>query len=189
MKIMGLEAIKSSTPVICREKIKEAFKIILESDQATLLQFISKFRSEFNSSPLSDIAFPRGVNGIKEYGVKCKDLSDEQALRFAPYKSGTPIHTKGALIYNHMLDVYKLSKKYQKISDGDKIKFVYLKQPNKINSNVLSFSDIIPKEFDIQDRIDYNQLFEKTFIDPLQIVLDAIDWKAEETSSLEDLFS
>jgi len=190
MKIMGLEAIKSSTPLICRNKIKQAFKIILGGSELDLRKFISDFRSEYNSAPLSDIAFPRGVNGIKEYGVKLKDVrGDINALRQAPYKLGTPIHTKGALIYNHMLDVLKLEKKYPKIEDGDKIKFVYLKQPNKLNSNVLSFHDDIPKEFDIQDKVHYNMLFEKTFLDPLQIVLDSIGWKAEESSSLEDLFS
>jgi DNA polymerase elongation subunit (family B) len=190
MKIMGLEAIKSSTPLICRNKIKQAFKIILGGTELDLRKFIAEFRAEYNNAPLSDIAFPRGVNGIKEYGVKLKDVrGDINALRQAPYKSGTPIHTKGALIYNHMLDVLKLEKKYPKIEDGDKIKFVYLKQPNKINSNVLSFHDVIPKEFDIQDKVHYNMLFEKTFLDPLQIVLDSIGWKAEESSSLEDLFS
>ena len=190
MKIMGLEAIKSSTPLICRNKIKEAFKIILGGSELDIRKFIAEFRAEYNSSPLSDIAFPRGVNGIKEYGVKLKDVrGDMNALRQAPYKSGTPIHTKGALIYNHMLEVLKLEKKYQKIENGDKIKFVYLKQPNKLNSNVLSFHDDIPKEFDIKDKVHYNMLFEKTFLDPLQIVLDSIGWQAEESSSLEDLFS
>ena len=163
MKIMGLEAIKSSTPSACRQKIKEALEVILSKDQQSVIEFVEKFREEFKSLPVSEIAFPRGVNGLEKY-------SDNKSI----YGSKTPIH---------------LTKKYEQIKEGEKIKFIYLREPNPIQSDVISFMSSIPKEFDLENYIDYNTMFDKSFVEPLKIVLDAINWKVEKTNSLEDFFS
>lgn len=178
LKIMGLEAVKSSTPNACREKIKEAFEVILTKDQDTLIQFIDDFRKEFKSLPVEDIAFPRSVNGIKEY-------SDKNSV----YSKGTPIHVKGALIFNNAIRTKGLEKKYQEIKEGEKIKFLYVKEPNPLQCSVISFLTTIPKEFDLGPYLDYDTQFEKSFLDPLTIVLDSIDWKSEKTNSLYDFFS
>ena len=178
MKIMGLEAIKSSTPAACREKIKEAFEVILSKDQNSVIQFVEDFRKEFKTLPIERIAFPRGVNGLTKYG-------DSKSI----YASKTPIHVRGSLLFNHFINEKRLQKKYQTIKEGEKIKFIYLKEPNPIQSDVISFLSSIPKEFDLSEYIDYNTMYEKSFIEPLKIVLDVINWKAEKTNSLEDLFS
>ena len=178
LKIMGLEAVKSSTPNACREKIKEAFEVILTKDQDTLIKFIEDFRKEFKSLPVEDIAFPRSVNGIKEY-------SDKNSV----YSKGTPIHVKGALIFNNAIRTKGLEKRYQEIKEGEKIKFLYVKEPNPLQCSVISFLTTIPKEFDLSPYLDYDTQFEKSFLDPLTIVLDSIDWKSEKTNSLYDFFS
>ena len=193
MGVTGLEAIRSSTPTVCREKLKEGYKILLEKDEEDAIKFVESFREEFKKLPLSDIAFPRGVNGMLEYGDpiskdKLKSLDKDDLLRYTPYKLKTPIHVKGSLIYNHLLDVYGLGKKFRKVTNGDKIKFIYLKQPNRLRSNVIAFIDVVPDEFGLSSTIDFNTQFEKTFLDPFKIVLDAIGWKSEDVSSLEDLF-
>ena len=178
LKITGLEAIKSSTPSACREKIKEALEVIVNKDQATTLQFIKDFREEFKTLPVDEIAFPRGVNGLSKY-------SDDKTI----FGLKTPIHVRGSLIFNHLIIQNGLEKKYQLIKEGEKIKFIYLREPNTIRSDVISFMSVIPKELDLNKYIDYNTQFEKSFVEPLKAVLDVIGWKAEEANSLEDLFS
>jgi DNA polymerase elongation subunit (family B) len=178
MKIMGLEAIKSSTPNACRQKIKEAFKVIIEKDEASVMKFVSDFREEFKTLPIADIAFPRGVNGLEKY-------HDDKSI----YGFKTPIHVRGSLIFNHQITIQGLDKRYEKIKEGEKIKFIYLRQPNTIRSDVISFMSSIPKEFDLEKYIDYDTQFEKSFVEPLKIVLECINWKVEKQNSLEDFFS
>ncbi len=178
-KIMGLEMIKSSTPTACREKLREAVDVIFSANEEAVQSFIQTFRSEFENLPLADIAFPRGVNGMDKY-------SDAKTI----YGSGCPIHVRGSLIYNHLLWSNSLVSKYPLIQSGEKIKFIFLKEPNTVQSNVIAFPQGgIPSEFDLNKYIDYNTQFEKSFLEPLMIILKAIGWKAEKVSSLEDFFS
>ena len=178
LKIMGLEAVKSSTPSACRVKIKEAINIVMTQTEDDLHKFIEKFRHEFKTLPVEDIAFPRSVNGLKEY-------ADSANI----FKKGTPIHVKGALVYNHLLREMKLNKRYQEIQEGEKIKFIYLKQPNIYNNNTLAFLSGIPKQLDAEQYIDYDLQFEKSFLEPLDIILSTINWQTEKVESLEDFFA
>jgi hypothetical protein len=178
LKIMGLEAVKSSTPSACRTKIKEAINIIMTQTESDLHKFIEQFREDFKKLPVEDISFPRSVNGLGEY-------ADNASI----YKKGTPIHVKGALVYNHVLRTLKLTKRYQEIQEGEKIKFVYLKQPNIFNNNTLAFISGIPKQLDAEQYIDYDLQFEKSFLEPLDIILSTINWNTEKVDSLESFFS
>ena len=178
-KVMGLEMVKSSTPSACRAKLKEAIDVIFDADEAAVQFFIEVFRGQFKTLPLSDIAFPRGVNGLDKY-------SDSKTI----YASGCPIHVRGSLVYNNLLRVHNLTNKYQMIQGGEKIKYIFLKEPNTCHSNVIAFPQgDIPKELDLHKYIDYNLQFEKAFLEPLTIILRAIDWKPERSASLEDFFS
>jgi DNA polymerase elongation subunit (family B) len=178
LKIMGLEAVKSSTPSACRVKIKEAINIIMTQTQDDLHKFIEKFRHEFKSLPVEDIAFPRSVNGLREY-------ADAANI----FKKGTPIHVKGALVYNHLLREMKLNKRYQEIQEGEKIKFIYLKQPNIYKNNTLAFLSGIPKQLEAEQYIDYDLQFKKSFIEPLEIILSTINWQSERIDSIDAFFS
>jgi DNA polymerase elongation subunit (family B) len=178
-KVLGLEMVKSSTPSACRDKLREAIDVIFDKDETAIQSFIQVFRSEFETLPLADIAFPRGLNGLVKY-------ADKKTI----YGSGTPIHVRGALVYNHFLRNNKLDTKYPLIQNGEKLKFMFLKEPNTIQSNVISFPQGgIPEEFALSKYIDYNTQFTKAFLDPLKIILDSIGWQSEKTSSLEDFFS
>lgn len=177
IKVMGLEMVKSSTPAVIRDKLKESVKVILSGDQKAIQKFVMDFRNEFNKMPVQDIAFPRGVNGVKQYAGS------------PIYAKGTPIHVRGALLHNHHLKRLGLTKKYQLIGEGDRIKFVYLKMPNPIQEDVIAFSQELPVEFDLTRYVDYDKMFDKVFVDALQIILDPIGWTAEEQSSLEDFFA
>jgi hypothetical protein len=175
MKVMGLEMVKSSTPAPVREKMKVCLDIIMKKTESDMHSFIANFREEFKKLPVEEISFPRGVNGLTEY-------ADKVSL----HKKGTPFHVRGALLYNHYLKEKGLDKKYPYIKDGEKIKFTYLKQPNPFKDYVVSFSNRLPVEFELQSYIDYETQFEKTFLDPIKIVLDCIDWTTEKTNSLFD---
>jgi DNA polymerase elongation subunit (family B) len=178
MKVMGLEMVKSSTPSVIREKMKKLIHLIVTSDEDEVQKFISSFRENFKQLPVEDISFPRGVNGIKEY-------SDSLSL----YKKGTPIHVKGAIIYNDMLRKNDLTKKYPLLQDGEKLKFTYLKQPNPVKDTVISYPTRLPKEFGLDEYIDYDMQFNKSFIEPIKVILDCIGWKTEKVNSLNDFFA
>ena len=175
MKVMGLEMIKSSTPAPVREKMKQALQIMMKGSESDMHTFIDTFRTEFKKLNVEDISFPRGINGLKEY-------SDKTTI----YSKGTPIHVRGALLYNKYLEEKGLSKKYPLIQEGEKIKFTYLKTPNIFKENVVSFPGRLPVEFGLQDCIDYNLQFDKTFLEPIKVILDCMDWTTERTNSLFD---
>ena len=168
LKLMGIEAVKSSTPAPCREKLKEALKIIMSGDSEELNAFIQDFRQEFMTLPAEDIAYPRSVNGLKKF-------RGESSL-FAKH---APIHCKGAILYNHLLEKENLTHKYPFIQEGDKIKFVHMKIPNLYQSTSMSFMTRLPKEFGAHKKLDYDMQFEKSFVEPLKFITDKILWKLD----------
>tara|TARA_Y100001963_G_scaffold146162_1_gene220725 strand:- start:6755 stop:8047 length:1293 start_codon:yes stop_codon:yes gene_type:complete len=177
LKIMGIETTRSSTPEIVRNRLKDAIKLIMTTDEQHIVDFIEKFREDFYSCPAELVSFPRGVRGLDKY-------SDPQTI----YRKSTPIAVKGSLLWNHMLRKKGLNKQYPEINDYDKIKFVYLKVPNPVGDQVISFPDYIPEELAIHDYVDYEKQFEKSFLDPLRTILDVIGWKTENVGTLEGLF-
>ena len=177
LKIVGIEAIKSSTPQACRESLKAIFNIIISGTEEEVISYIEKFKEEFFSLDMEKIAFPRSVNGLKKY-------KDPASI----YTKGTPIHVKGSLIYNHMLRSKKLTKKYPIIQEGEKVKFAYLKDPNPAGDKVISILHSLPKEFELEKYIDYDTQFNKAFVEPLKGVLDVIGWDTERRSSLDSFF-
>jgi hypothetical protein len=178
MKVMGLEMIKSSTPSAIRERMKEVIQLMVNGTQEDVHKFIEDFRKEFKTLPVEEISFPRGLNGLNTY-------SDDLTL----YKKGTPIHVKGAILYNHNLKQKNLTKKYPLIQEGEKVKFTYLKMPNPFKDTVVSYPSRLPKEFELQEYIDYDMQFDKAFLEPIRVILDCMGWKTEKTSSIEDFFS
>ena len=177
LKIMGIEAIKSSTPAVVRDKFKEIFHVLINGTESDTQSFIKKFRQHFYSLPPEQVSFPRGVSEITKW-------SDNKNI----YKKGTPIHVRGSLLYNAAIKGASLDKRYGLIQNGEKIKFCYLRLPNPIKENVISFPDYLPNEISLHKYIDYEKQFDKTFIDPLTPILDAIGWTVEDQVSLEDFF-
>ena len=177
LKVMGLEMVKSSTPSAIRQKMEQTIKILVRGTESEVQEFIENFRKEFKSLPPEEISFPRGVNGLKQY-------ADSVTM----YKKGTPIHVKGAILYNYYLKKMDLTKKYPLIQEGEKLKFTYLKQPNTFKDTVISYPGRLPPEFGLHDYVDYDMQFEKAYLDPVKIILNCMNWKHEKVNSLEDFF-
>jgi DNA polymerase elongation subunit (family B) len=177
LKMMGIEAVKSSTPAPCRKMIKDALHLMMNGTEDDVIDFIDKCRENFKILRPEDIAFPRTASDVKKY----RSSSDI-------YQKGTPIHIRGALLFNHYIKDKNLSNKYSLINNGEKIKFIYLKKPNIIQENVISFIQDFPRELKLDKYIDYELQFEKSFLYPLKSILDAIGWRVEKTSSLESFF-
>lgn len=176
MKMKGIEAVRSSTPAACRLSIKKALDVIMKNDEATLQQFVREFKQKFSTLPFEEVAFPRGIRGLDKY----KDSSQI-------YVKGTPIHVRGALLFNTLLVKHNIHNIPQ-IQDGDKIKFCYLKVPNPIHDNVIAVSDYLPAEFNIDKYIDRDLQFEKSFLEPLKTITTAINWNVEKKATLEGFF-
>jgi DNA polymerase elongation subunit (family B) len=177
LKMMGIEAVKSSTPAPCRQMIKDVLKLIMTKTEDDVIDFIEKCRAKFRSLPPEEISFPRTVSNVKKY----KSVN-------AIYEKGTPIHARGALLFNHYVRKNQLTQKYSLINNGEKIKFCYLKRPNPIQENVISFIQQFPEELNLDKYIDYDLQFEKSFLEPLKIILDSIGWESERRVNLESFF-
>ena len=178
LKVMGIESVKSSTPAPCRKMLKDAFKLLMTSTEDDVIDYIDNCRKEFKKLTPEEVSFPRSVSDVQKY----KSTSDI-------YTKGTPIHCRGALLYNHYIKQKKLTNKYSFIQNGEKIKFCYLKKPNIIHENVISFIQEFPKELGIDKYVDYDLQFEKAFLEPLKVILDSIGWQVEKSVNLESFFS
>jgi DNA polymerase elongation subunit (family B) len=180
LKMMGIEAVRTSTPAAIRDAFKQSLAIIMNSTETELQQFISRKRDDFKSLPFEEVAFPRG----------CKELDkwiDNGGGKI--FKLGTPIHVKGAILYNHVIKDRKLDLKYEVIHKGSKIKFCYIKTPNYLGEHVISTPGILPKELELDSFIDYDKQFEKSFLEPISTILNAIGWQAEKRSTIESFFA
>jgi len=178
LKIMGIEAVKSSTPAPCRKMIKDGLKLMMSGTEEDVIDFIDKCREEFKSLPPEQIAFPRTASDVRKY--------HSSSSIYAPK---TPIHIRGALLFNHYVKDKKLTNKYSLINNGEKVKYIFLKKPNTIQENVISFIQEFPKELALDKYIDYELQFEKSFLDPLKSILDVIGWNVEKTVNLELFFT
>lgn len=174
----GIEAIKSSTPKICRDKFKELFDVLVEGNQKDVQDEVATFEEVFRGKNPEALAFPRSVSNIKKYMQKGSP----------PYIKGTPMNSRAAIMYNKMVNDLNLTHQYPLLRNGDRLKYIFLKKGNPTGENVIAFIDKLPSEFDLHKWVDYDLLFKKTFLDPLQLILDKLGWQAIAKASLEDFF-
>jgi DNA polymerase elongation subunit (family B) len=178
LKMMGIETAKSSTPAWVRSKLEDAIKVVMKGDEKLVHEFVDNARKEFKELDPYDIAFPRRVNNLIEY-----------ANAVSVYRKGTPMHVRASLMFNHLVNQKGLDMQFEPISSGENIRFLYLKIPNPHKENVIGFINTLPREFNLHSYIDYDLQFDKSFIEPLKLILEKIGWSTEPQSSLEDFFN
>ena len=178
LKMMGIEAVRSSTPLSVRDNIKKALNVIMNKEEDDLIEFVDKARKHFRTLPFEDVAFPRGCQNIQEY-------ADSTTV----YKKATPIHVRGALVYNKMIKDFKIDKKYQLVMSGDKVKFCYMLLPNPARENVFAVPNMLPRQLGMDAYIDYDLQFDKAFLEPIKNIIDTIGWQLEKRATLESFFS
>jgi len=203
MKIMGLPGlVKSSTPQVVRKSLRNALPIMLHGTEAQLWDWLDEEREKYNNYSIEEIAFPRGITDLSKYDPRAVRhaiamMNNEDAAKAQEalergndvYVFKTPIHVRGSLLHNHLIDKLGMTGERNKISDGDKIKFVYLREPNPINSNVIAFQDTLPSQFKLDNYVDYNMMFEKTFLSAIETMISPMGWRAERTNTLDDWFA
>ena len=177
LKIMGIEAVKSSTPAPCRKMIKDGLRVMMEGTEDEMIKFIDEARIKFNKLSVAELSFPRSISDVNKH-----------KSHTTIYGKGCPIHVRGSLLHNHYIKERGLDNKYSLINNGDKIKFVYLKKANPIRENVISFLNDFPYELGLDKYIDYELQFEKAFLEPVKVILDAMEWSVEKTVNLELFF-
>ena len=178
LKIMGIEAVKSSTPAPCRKMIKDGLRVMMEGTEDEMIKFIDQARIKFNKLSVEELAFPRSISDVNKH-----------KSHITIYGKGCPIHVRGSLLHNHYIKERGLDNKYSLINNGDKIKFVYLKKANPIRENVISFLNDFPYELGLDKYIDYELQFNKAFLEPVKVILDSIGWNVEKVANLELFFS
>jgi len=177
ISVTGLESVRSSTPQVCRDKMQKAFKVIMSDGETAIQEFIEDFRSEFRNLPAEEVAKTSGTDNIEKY------------MTNGTYKKGCPMHVRGCILFNKYLQDLKLDKRYQKVQSGDKVKFVYLKLPNPVKENIISFPGVLPKELSLDKYIDYDKQFDKVFLKPIESILGAVGWSSEKVNTIEDFFA
>jgi DNA polymerase elongation subunit (family B) len=177
ISVTGVESVRSSTPEICRNKLKEAFNIVMTKTEDDVQAFILEFKKLFFTLPAEEVAKISGTDDLEKY------MSGDS------YTKGCPMHVRGCIVYNNHIKKLGLDKKFNPIQSGDKIKFIYMKTPNPIRENIISFPDVLPKEMGLSSFIDYETQFDKVFLSPLQTILDALGWSSEKVDTLEGFFS
>jgi DNA polymerase elongation subunit (family B) len=174
IKIKGLETTRSSTPQVIRDELEEAIRLIINTDEKTVINYIKKCRQSFYKLKPEDAAFPRGCNGLDKYHHPT-----------TVYRKSTPIAVRGSLLYNKLIDEMGLGTKYPKIREGDKVKFIYLQVPNPLGENIISFPTTLPKEFNLHNYIDYKMQFDKGYVAPLESIMEVVGWSTEERATLD----
>jgi DNA polymerase elongation subunit (family B) len=180
LKTVGVETARSSTPEIVRKALEECLIILLNKNESDIHAYVKNFRSKFMAAPVEDIAFPRGVSELDKW----IDPSGREM-----WKNGAPIHVKASLVYNERLRATGLNKRFPFIKNGDKIKFVYLKNPNPVRNNAIAFTDFLHSEFQLDKYIDRELQFEKSFLEPLRSFTSIMGWHTEKVNTLTDFFT
>lgn len=174
-KIVGLEIKRSSTPGDVRKTLDGVLDLLFEGDNNKLIDYIEAYRKTHTTNSIDSISIPSGVSDIDKYDQITKSV---------------PMHVRASKVMNDLIKRMNKESDYPLVVNGDKVKYVFLKEPNIIKSDVIAFKDPrMLEEFKLMKYIDYNRLFERTFINPVETLTNAIGWKLDSGSAaMMDLF-
>jgi len=188
--VKGLDTVRSNFAPLFRKLLSDVLDDILGSVPKDKIDHrITRFKKNMKYNQLDDISSPTGVKGIWKYMEK-KDK--ENSSVFSTFKKGTPVHVKAAIAYNDLVRYFKQDNKYQFINNGDKIRWVYLKN-NTLGLNAVAYKghEDPPEimEF-INKNIDHDKIYGQSLTKKLQMFYDCLDWgkPVDEEQSIERFF-
>lgn len=174
IKMMGIEAIKTSIPMAIRKHLKSIIQILLDDNKGKFYEYVEKIKDEFEELSFEDMSSPTSVNKVEYY-----DLGDGK------YRKGTPMHVKSAIGFNNYIIKESLTNKVPLIQSGDKIKYVRLNMPNPFDSEVLANVELLQQFIDVKPYINYYAQMERVFLKPLKPIVDAVGWPIEKVNTLD----
>ena len=171
-KYTGVEVVRSTMPSAIKPYVKKIIETMMTTKELSKTDrvFLDAYET-FKSLPIEEIAFVMGVKEYDKYARKCSEFNTVKAM---------PIHTKAAYFYNLMIDRFNISNDYEKISNGDKIRYFYVKQPNKYGLNAIGYKYYMPKEFKGVFEPDTELMFEKIIFNIIERFYDAVGWKMKQ---------
>ncbi|MBT4208409.1 hypothetical protein HOE22_08710 [Candidatus Woesearchaeota archaeon] len=187
--VKGLDTVRSNFAPAFRKLLNDVLEDILASVPRDKIDHrITRFKKNMRLKDLDDISSPTGVKGIKKYIKKDK----ENTSVFTVLKNGIPVHVRAAVSYNDLLRYYKRDKKYGFISNGDKIRWVYLKN-NSLGLSVVAYKGYEdPPEIMkfIEDNMDYDKIYDRALTKKLNLFYECLDWgkPVDEAQSIERFF-
>ena len=186
MMIKGLDTVRSSFPIAMRELLSKLLEdILMEVPKQKLDKYLINFKNSMKLMDFNKIAIPTSVKGIKKY-------RDSEGGIFHTYKLGTPVHVKSSLFYNDMLKYFKVTKKYSPIYNGEKIKWVYLKN-NPIGIETIAYKghEDPPQILDfIRQYIHPDKLYKQALHKKIMMLYEALGWEepTDATKTIERFF-
>jgi DNA polymerase elongation subunit (family B) len=170
--VKGLDVVRSSFPEAFRKFMKVLFvDILADAPQSKIDEDILTFRKNMETMSFKEIARNTSVKEISKF-----ENTDQRG--FSVFELKTPAHVKAAITYNRLLKHFKIENQYEKIEDGAKVKYGYLKE-NPLNIEVIALKGYNDPPQIIQfidEYLDSKALFDKELKNKLQDIYDALMW-------------
>lgn len=168
IKRMGIEIVRSSTPSFSKKYLDDSINIILDKNNKDLLEWVKETKQLFTKQKLSEIAKTSSVSNLN-YNLD-KVQYDQNGRKIS-----IPINSRAALVTNRYIEQNNLSNQFQPISPNDKIKILYMKTPNPLNSNVMAFIDNRFAEM-FRQYVDFDENWDKFFLAALEIMTNPLNY-------------
>lgn len=182
-KYTGVEIARTTMPAPLKPLAKKIVEtMLLSQDQQKTSEVVAQTYELFKTLPVSDISFVTGLKGYEKYAVKCDGFKTVKSM---------PLHVKAAYMHNTLLNLLKIDKKYEKISSGDKIRYFYVKQPNRYGISAIAYKYYYPEEFAKIFEPDHDVMFDKIMFSAIERFYDSVDWSIQKPGEVTqcDLFS
>jgi DNA polymerase elongation subunit (family B) len=166
-KYVGVELARSTTPQKVKEVIKKTVNTaFLSRDVKKTNEVFREAYDTFKTLSVAEAAFRKSVKEYEKYS---------QGASLSKFNKATPCHVKASIAYNLLLNELELETKYETIKSGQKIKYFYASK-NKYGLDAIAFTSEYPEEFN-SIKIDYDKMFSKIVVPPIESVYEAIGWR------------
>ena len=171
-KYTGVEVVRSTIPNAIKPYVKEIIETMLHTQDLSKTDkvFLEAYDT-FKRLPVEDIAFVMGVKDYTKYAAKCDGYNTVKSM---------PIHTKAAYFYNLMVDKFEVDADFEKIDTGDKVRYFYVKQPNRYGLSIMGYKYYLPEQLKETFLPDTELMFEKVIFSIIERFYESVGWKIKQ---------